>query len=171
MYHQTGAFGKYLCKIILNGSLTDSFFIFWVLIISSWCNLTQCSLCWQWICSQLNSLLLSAGLRNIWTSTARPVTMATLYCPSDTRRWGSKSTCTSFSGNNRPFNLLCIITWLPHFEMFDCIFLSNSPSIRTPSKTIYDKISLAGLTEFPSVPQLAKVMIVSCKDGSRALTT
>uniref|UniRef100_A0A672L6V5 Rap1 GTPase-activating protein 2-like n=1 Tax=Sinocyclocheilus grahami TaxID=75366 RepID=A0A672L6V5_SINGR len=28
--------------------------------------------------------------------------------------------------------------------------------LRTPSKTIYDRISLAGLTELPSVPQLAK---------------
>ncbi len=154
MYHQTGAFGKYLSKIILNGSLTG-----------------QCSLCCRWICSQLNRFLLSAGLRNIWTSTARPVTMATWYCPSDTRRWRSKSTCTSFSGNNSPSNLLCVITWLAHFETFDCIFLSNSPSLRTPSKTIYDRISLAGLTELPSVPQLAKVMIVPCRDGSRALTT
>ncbi|XP_016420654.1 rap1 GTPase-activating protein 2-like isoform X3 [Sinocyclocheilus rhinocerous] len=33
--------------------------------------------------------------------------------------------------------------------------------LRTPSKTVYDKISLAGLTELPSVPQLAKIL---CED-------
>uniref|UniRef100_A0A8C1CDL4 RAP1 GTPase activating protein 2b n=2 Tax=Cyprinus carpio TaxID=7962 RepID=A0A8C1CDL4_CYPCA len=33
--------------------------------------------------------------------------------------------------------------------------------LRTPSRTIYDKISLAGLTELPSVPQLAKIL---CED-------
>uniref|UniRef100_A0A8C1SVX6 RAP1 GTPase activating protein 2b n=1 Tax=Cyprinus carpio TaxID=7962 RepID=A0A8C1SVX6_CYPCA len=33
--------------------------------------------------------------------------------------------------------------------------------LRTPSRTIYDKISLAGLTELPSVPQLAKLL---CED-------
>uniref|UniRef100_A0A672L765 Rap1 GTPase-activating protein 2-like n=1 Tax=Sinocyclocheilus grahami TaxID=75366 RepID=A0A672L765_SINGR len=33
--------------------------------------------------------------------------------------------------------------------------------LRTPSKTIYDRISLAGLTELPSVPQLAKLL---CED-------
>ncbi|XP_016095903.1 rap1 GTPase-activating protein 2-like isoform X3 [Sinocyclocheilus grahami] len=33
--------------------------------------------------------------------------------------------------------------------------------LRTPSKTIFDKISLAGLTELPSVPQLAKIL---CED-------
>ncbi|XP_016314594.1 rap1 GTPase-activating protein 2-like isoform X2 [Sinocyclocheilus anshuiensis] len=33
--------------------------------------------------------------------------------------------------------------------------------LRTPSKTIYWKISLAGLTELPSVPQLAKIL---CED-------
>ncbi|XP_026090302.1 rap1 GTPase-activating protein 2-like isoform X2 [Carassius auratus] len=33
--------------------------------------------------------------------------------------------------------------------------------LRTPSKTIYDKIPLAGLTELPSVPQLAKIL---CED-------
>ncbi|XP_062867263.1 rap1 GTPase-activating protein 2b [Trichomycterus rosablanca] len=33
--------------------------------------------------------------------------------------------------------------------------------LRTPSKTIYDRISVAGLTEFPSVPQLVKLL---CED-------
>ncbi|XP_067280877.1 rap1 GTPase-activating protein 2b isoform X1 [Pseudorasbora parva] len=33
--------------------------------------------------------------------------------------------------------------------------------LRAPSKTIYDRISLAGLTELPSVPQLAKLL---CED-------
>ncbi|XP_051732608.1 rap1 GTPase-activating protein 2b isoform X9 [Ctenopharyngodon idella] len=33
--------------------------------------------------------------------------------------------------------------------------------LRAPSKTVYDRISLAGLTELPSVPQLAKLL---CED-------
>ncbi|XP_051533728.1 rap1 GTPase-activating protein 2-like isoform X4 [Myxocyprinus asiaticus] len=33
--------------------------------------------------------------------------------------------------------------------------------LRTPSKTIYDRISLTGLTELPSIPQLAKLL---CED-------
>lgn len=139
-------------------------------IIGSRCNLTQCS-CWQWTGSQLSRFLLSAGLRNIWTSTAQPVTMATLYCPSDTRRWRSKSTCTSFSGNNSPFKRSMCNYMIGTFWNVWLHFLSISASFRAPSKTVYHRISLAGLTELPSVPQLAKVMIVPCTDGSQVLST
>lgn len=106
--------------------------------------------------------------RNTLTSTAQPATMATLSCPSGMKKQRIRSICTSFWGNNS-FGTDFILndaTW--NYFNADCIYWLHlylnsesdalNPPLRTPAKTIYDRILVTGLRKLPSVPQLAKVM-------------
>lgn len=114
--------------------------------------------------------------RNTLIFTAQPSTMATSSCLFGMKKTRIRSICTSFYGNISlgtdsicnyfVCNLQLFQCWLPLYWI-SCIYLINSKSdvpisaLRTPAKTIYERILVTGLPELPSVPQLAKVMMQS----------